>query len=75
LADADSKLKSKLYEELGMRITYDHATRIVIAGAKVSVGGGDLNPHALAGTSPSSHDDAAGRVRLSCSFGVRLDTP
>ena len=39
LADADPKLKSRLYEELGVSVTYDHATRTVTAGAKVSVGG------------------------------------
>lgn len=39
LGDADSKVKSQLYEELGITISYDHTTRTVTAGAKVSVGG------------------------------------
>jgi site-specific DNA recombinase len=40
LADADPALKSQLYEELGISVTYDHATRTATACAKVSVGGG-----------------------------------
>jgi site-specific DNA recombinase len=40
LADADPKLKSQLYEELGISVTYDHANRTATACAKVSVGGG-----------------------------------
>lgn len=40
LADADPALKSKLYEELGVSVTYDHVTRTASACAKVSVGGG-----------------------------------
>jgi len=48
LADADPKLKAKLYDELGITVRYDPSTRIVaaqslpqIACATVSVGGPD----------------------------------
>jgi hypothetical protein len=41
LGDADPKLKSQLYKELGIGVTYDHTTRTVTAWAKVSVGGRD----------------------------------
>jgi hypothetical protein len=40
LGDADPKLKSQLYEEMGISVTYDHLTRTASACAKVSVGGG-----------------------------------
>ena len=40
LADADPKLKSQLYADLGISVTYDHMTRTATACAKVSVGGG-----------------------------------
>ncbi len=40
LADADLKLKSRLYEELGISVTYDATTRTATACAKVCVGGG-----------------------------------
>ncbi len=40
LCDTDPKIKSRLYEELCISVIYDHTTRTVTAGAKVSVGGG-----------------------------------
>ena len=47
LADSDPKLKTQLYDELGITVRYDPSTRIVvvqsspqIACATVSVGGG-----------------------------------
>lgn len=46
LADADPKLKAKLYEELGITVRYDPSTKIVAAQSRprfacatVSVGG------------------------------------
>ena len=80
LAHAAPQDKAEVYRQLGLRLTYDPARRVVIAEsdpwAEVSVGEpidpkrspgaaadpvgksqcrrGDLNPHALAGTSPSS---------------------
>jgi site-specific DNA recombinase len=80
LADAAPEDKAEVYRQLGLRLTYDPARRVVIAesdpwakvrvgepigprrpptGAAAAVGKsqcrrGDLNPHALTGTSPSS---------------------
>jgi DNA invertase Pin-like site-specific DNA recombinase len=42
LADADPKLKSEVYAELGISVTYDHTTRTATACAKVS-GSSDLS--------------------------------
>ncbi len=80
LAHAAPEDKAEVYRQLGLRLTYDPARRVIVAEldpwARVGVGGpidprcppeaaaeavgkircrrGDLNPHALAGTSPSS---------------------
>ncbi len=93
LANAALEDKAEVYRQLGLRLTYDPARRVVVAEsdpwASVSVGEpigpkrppaaqgpsvgesqcrrGDLNPHALAGTSPSSW-----RV---CLFRHSDDTP
>jgi site-specific DNA recombinase len=59
LADSDPKLKAKVYGELGVRIAYEPGerpgggrgpSRVYYRGCRR----GDLNPHALSGTSPSS---------------------
>ena len=39
LEEADPKLKSQLYEELGIGVTYDPKTRTATAWAKFCVGG------------------------------------
>jgi len=59
MADAEPKLKSRLYEELGISVSYNHTDqecrRRVRAEPRVGKGQcrrGDLNPHTLAGTSP-----------------------
>ena len=76
LANAAPEDKAEVYRQLGLRLTYDPARRVVIAESDpwTNVGAGeptrppsppdrvgqrqcrrgDLNPHALAGTSPSS---------------------
>ena len=59
LATADPALKAEVYGDLGIRLIYRPADRVVSVEAVPGVGAsscrrGDLNPHALAGTSPSS---------------------
>ncbi len=58
LADADPETKARLYNELGLELTFDATKRLVeVEALPVCVRScrrGDLNPHALAGTSPSS---------------------
>jgi site-specific DNA recombinase len=60
LAGADPRVKAELYAELGVEMTFDPASNRVEVLARPSgvyqgaCRRGDLNPHALAGTSPSS---------------------
>jgi hypothetical protein len=60
LASADPKVGAEMYAELGVEVAYDHEHRVVtIEGAwqrrvQRTCRRGDLNPYALAGTSPSS---------------------
>jgi hypothetical protein len=61
LRKAQPAMKADLYAALGISVTYDPAanTAILEATPEKAVGfracrRGDLNPHALAGTSPSS---------------------
>ena len=59
LKQADPEDRAALYAELGLTLRYDPTRHQIKATAELScvargVGGGTLNPHALAGTSPSS---------------------
>jgi site-specific DNA recombinase len=59
LADADHDKKAEVYNSLGLELTFDSERRVVTVEAAPAVYSGecrrgDLNPHALAGTSPSS---------------------
>ena len=61
LRDADPADKACIYTELGLRLTYQPGRKTVIAEAtapaimyKTECPRGDLNPHALSGTSTSS---------------------
>ena len=58
-ADADPGLKAQVYADLGIRMVYRPKERVLAVEAAPRVchsacRRGDLNPHALAGTSPSS---------------------
>jgi hypothetical protein len=58
LAGADPDAKARLYNELGLDLVFDATKRLVrVEALPVCVRScrrGDLNPHALSGTSPSS---------------------
>ena len=59
LADADPEDKRAIYDELGVNLTYHPDGRVARRGAgRACTWGscrrGDLNPHALAGTRPST---------------------
>ena len=58
LADADPEDKRAIYDELGVNLTYHQDGRVhVAAGCACTQGScrrGDLNPHALTGTRPST---------------------
>jgi site-specific DNA recombinase len=58
LAEADPLLKREVYADLGIRMTYRPSDDVVeVSADPVALSAcrrGDLNPHALAGTSPSS---------------------
>ncbi len=61
LQTADPADKLEVYRQLGVKLTYNHERRVVTAESRpeppvrvVNVSEGDLNPHALAGTSTSS---------------------
>ena len=58
LAEASCEAKAGLYNSLGLELTFDAGQKVVnVEAAPVYSGScrrGDLNPHALAGTSPSS---------------------
>ena len=58
LAEASYEAKAELYNSLGLELTFDACLKVVkVEAAPVYSGScrrGDLNPHALAGTSPSS---------------------
>ena len=61
LAGADPKLKAQVHEELGINVTYDPNQRVACfeshptnAVGNCKCRRGDLNSHALSGTSPSS---------------------
>jgi site-specific DNA recombinase len=58
LANAEPDAKARLYNELGLELTFHATERLVqVKALPVCVRScrrGDLNPHALAGTSPSS---------------------
>jgi hypothetical protein len=51
-AHADPKLKSQIYEKLGIGVTYDHTTRTVTAGAKVCVSEGLFEQSPIGGFVP-----------------------
>ena len=61
LAEADPTTKAELYASLGITLTYDHDRRAVTAEAqplshvrKNTCRRGDLNPHVLSDTRPST---------------------
>jgi len=61
LANANAAEKQGLYEDLGLSLTYHQATQVIdvrlepgLSWANRACPRGDLNPHALSGTSTSS---------------------